>query len=113
MSQYHSCLACPSYCPNCQDPLNCLSCNNGYYLSNGTCKECTTQYCFNCDAGKSNICTVCMNGYYLSKSHCKSCPVNCDICDNGTSCMSCSDGYFLSSDGVCTSCLKNCDKCSD
>ena len=113
MAEYKECLPCPSYCPYCSDPLTCLSCNYGYYLSGGNCKQCSTKNCYGCDNGVANQCTVCNEGYHLTSSKsCVTCPENCNICSDTHTCTSCSSGFYLNAE-VCSACTMNCDKCTD
>ena len=114
MNQYNECLPCPSYCPYCTDPLNCILCESGYYLSSGTCKECSTKNGYSCDSGIPNECTVCNHGYHLtSGKSCVACPQNCDICSDTHICSTCSSGFHVNSDGICSPCTLNCAECTN
>lgn len=103
----------------------CISCEDGYELSNGECKE-KPKLCSNYSNGS---CKSCISGYYLKNGECLKESSLCSYYSNG-SCQSCISGYYLSNYGEClkaTSLLderpkfcekldssnKNCLKCYD
>ena len=63
---------------NCIDSTNCLSCVNGYFFYNYTCK------------------TTCPDQYYplSSNNTCDNCISPCKTCSNKTKCLSCTIGYW-------------------
>lgn len=72
------CSPCQSPCANCLSATKCLSCPNGLYFYNYTCKP------------------SCPSGYYPSQSNntCDNCISPCNTCTNKTSCLSCNIGYW-------------------
>jgi hypothetical protein len=101
-SQTNKCTAVSSQC-NTFDPNigTCLSCYQGYTLSNGDCYILVTQnsYDSNCKTTASNgACQECYQGYYYSQSQFK-CVVSNPLCMTSSStgsCLSCYSGYILS-----------------
>jgi proprotein convertase subtilisin/kexin type 5 len=57
-------------------------------------------------------------GYYLTVNNtCSPCISNCDNCNNGASCNTCSNSYYLDSNGLCVlgincSQISNCNNCT-
>ena len=43
-----------------------------------------------------------MNGYYLYDDHCLQCPSNCEVCLDGSTCVTCSVGILVSN--LCIEC---------
>ena len=72
-----------------------------------SCEPCSSN-CFSC-----NIygCDICKEGYYLN-TNCILCNQPCRTCSSATSCLSCIEGYFLSSD-KCYECKVNCKATSE
>ena len=108
--------------------VECLQCENGYYLSNGVCNLCYDQpksisggtcYSYYCP-GSSNhnnfrYCS-CSGNYVLTHQNtCIPCPTNfCEDCrydQNNAKCYRCSDNYALSPQNMCTHCPSNCKSC--
>ncbi|KAL4435263.1 hypothetical protein ABPG74_017355 [Tetrahymena malaccensis] len=110
---------CDSSCLTCsvpQNPNNCTSCRNGFYLNSvQQCQPCdsTTSFCQNC-VSLSSYCTSCVSNYQLIGSTCKPiCAQNCATCTQPllmAFCTACQDGYFLNS-GNCTPCQQPCKTC--
>ena len=141
-------------CLSCKDPINgqpgckgkcetinsnsysnnglniCQECEEGYYLSNGQCIECT-QGCASCkfDGEDNNLkCLKCINEkeYRLSNNfNCESCKSslnNCNEChfdeDSQPKCDECLEGYYLDASNNCLECSYQyitggrCYKCS-
>ena len=107
------CVGCPTNCKLCSSSASpsCIKCDNGYYLSNGTCVSVAT----GCPAGKypdlNDSCTTCQCQNCSGKSY------NCTGCSGLTSlylnqCLnSCPTGYYSLSK-VCTKCANNCAQCN-
>ena len=107
-----TCPVCDSTCKTCSGggSTSCLSCEitSGRYLSGTTCALCHPE-CKTCSGGNENQCLSCevSSGRYLLGESCPQCHSDCSTCSGGSSsdCLSCSDpGYFLKSDGSCSSC---------
>lgn len=114
---------------NCRSCIlgKCVYCNDGYYLTDGTCAPCQSEHCTRCQiAGR---CLACEAGYSISYidasdgitissygkcaangSTAEKCGDNCKSCLAGR-CLVCNDGYYVS-DGTCTSCkAAHCTQC--
>ncbi|ELP85512.1 hypothetical protein EIN_395890, partial [Entamoeba invadens IP1] len=86
----HDCFKCDDNCKTCgTNKTNCLSCENGKYLDEGTCKFCDV----NC---LDNMCDV--------VSGCTACPEIFEV--KNKVCM-CKSGFYLSGKGVCSRCFTN------
>ena len=118
------CSACGS------DGITCSACSSGFYLngsSTPSCAACTS----NCLSCNSSGCSACNNGFYMTAANTcvKSCPTDnsvianstsmtctpcslitslstsCVSCSTPTTCLSCTSGQVLYSDGsACTFC---------
>lgn len=106
-----SCVTCMS-----SQPSVCLVCQSGSTLVSGKCV-----LDISCNA--NNSCTSCGQGigYFLVPvssvgGYCSQCPniTNCLQCNpnNAFYCLLCANGYFLETNGTCTSCSSNCTYCS-
>lgn len=104
----NNCLACDSLsqCSQCfegyllsSDKI-CDSCLPGYYNSSGVCKKCLNQ-CIYCDSDIS--CDTCGVGFYSQIDRC--CPNNCLLCSTTSFCAKCNEGYSLSTEGLCDTCI--------
>ena len=94
------CSACLSHCKTCQNSVECLQCNDGYFLSGATCTKCENG-CKLCDNDMN--CKATHEGYVLDDDgDVISCPTNCKVCSSAGSCLKCSENKFLF-DGVCQS----------
>ena len=99
-----------SQCSMCEDgfdwnidrccPYNCLECD-----SYGKCSSCDTGFFLN-EEGK---CDSCKTGYYLDGGACYACISNCGVCEEGSVCLECVDGFYLV-DGYC--CAGKCNDCN-
>ncbi len=121
-----TCKDCPSECPTCLSPSNCLTCISTKYLSYGACvDECIltdevanyandeTRSCVvptRCPDGMFGLnstkkCTInCDTKQYKNSTlrQCENCPQYCSACSNLTHCTSCtSDAVFSSQDNFC------------
>lgn len=87
---------------NCDgDSSVCVTCQDGYYVSSGTCYNCQTS-CLTCTS--STVCTSCAATHYLlANGRCKQLPSNCIEVDSNGDCSKCSYGYQVSF-GVCFAC---------
>ena len=91
----------------------CLTCNNGYFISidetknKSICSKCSISFCNKCEIrnGK-NVCNECENNFILKNNECKTCIIgegeNCKTCGiNVGTCGSCNEGYILAKNGSC------------
>ncbi len=77
---------------------DCQICSGLYFLDQGQCVE-------NCPITKFGSNGACQSKFYLWKWISWSlidCPNNCDVCNSGTTCTTCSGSYFLNQ-GQCVS----------
>ena len=133
------CAPCMTSCRTCAEgkPSTCLSCGNGFYLLNVTCKPCAAN-CAECTAAG---CLTCSPGFFMTSEQtcalncilpCATCsptaPEKCESCIAGYTfdnvnkvcvevttcpggCIVCPMGYSLK-DGQCLACTKeNCQAC--
>lgn len=107
-----NCYSCGSSAVNNQ----CTLCRNGFYLNSvNTCSACpnSCDICsFNAVLGRP-VCSTCTNGYFLSSisNNCSACSADCAICNDQNTCVSCSDGYYLTQDNTCLKCNSGCARC--
>ncbi|KAL4503914.1 hypothetical protein ABPG72_022544 [Tetrahymena utriculariae] len=108
-------------CSNPDDANSCTSCFDGSFLNGSTCQSCQAP-CQNCQNSGSN-CLSCISGYQFKSSNtCEIiCASQCKTCSkplDDKSCISCADGYFLSStqclpcQAPCQNCVDSANKCS-
>ncbi|ELP89926.1 protein serine/threonine kinase, putative [Entamoeba invadens IP1] len=100
-------------CTNCAicSGTTCTKCNDGYYLSSGSCSSCSYR-CVTCFGSSYTQCYSCKNGYYLKDpNYCYSCSSPCNYCTTATSCVTCNQYYYLSGTS-CLSCYSSCSYCS-
>lgn len=113
------CLFCTNLignCLNCSlnllDSAVCITCNQGFYLSNYYCLSCPNT-CLTCS--NSSSCISCIDGLYLSGSNeCLPCPiVNCASCNpsNLSNCDVCYSGYYYYQN-QCAPCGYGCLNCT-
>ena len=98
-------------CKECSSFLqyDCILCENGYYLSNGSCQGCHST-CKTCSGGEVDDCLTCnddlqvLNGECVNqcRTECYSTCSSCDLCDF-VGCSSCPDGLFELF-GTCSEC---------
>ena len=92
----NQCSICDASCLTCGGSLNtnCLSCNPGIYLYQGSCFA-------SCPTGS----------YQFSSTTCANCPLSCSSCSSLSNCAACNSAYYLS--GVqCLSCNPSCLTCN-
>jgi hypothetical protein len=114
----NSCIPCSNPCQTCQNSTalsTCLTCYPGSYLNNNTCTSGCSVNCITCNSPTQ--CRSCDSGYSLftlpnTNIICVQCTSNCRTCAAGIpgSCLSCGDGFYLSS-GKCMACTLNCLSC--
>lgn len=85
-------------------------CSQGFRLSVSTCIACSA----NCLQCSNTACTTCATGYGLVSGSCYACTnptyggtpgcLACSVVTSVIKCSQCSDGFFLSGVGTCTSC---------
>lgn len=121
------CMPCVPPCFSCSSSSSCLSCIGGYILNGTICQQdCSDGYYVSTQQVNYN--NQVQNQNFGSFSQCLPCNVECATCsDSASSCITCSDGYVLSSgscvtscplstvnvDNICTSCLPLCYQCSN
>lgn len=98
---------CSDHCETCTNSSLCLTCENGYALSNGVCVSGCSNGCSICEA---SACSQCLQNYFLSSNNCLNCISNCLVCTTSTDCSSCENGYFWTGQ-ACTLCTQNCLTC--
>jgi len=88
--------------------IGCITCDPGFYLDNGTCKEQKIEGCW--ISSTATTCLLCKKGYKLvtavSDSYKQGSCIpgtisNCHYASGATSCGVCSQGYYLNSSGAC------------
>lgn len=104
------CDDCINHCSECLDSVNCETCEDGFYLFEGTCKS------------------VCPSGYLKVEENCEKCLEPCKTCDEELDyCTACIQNYSLfenecfedcpdgttSESQVCVECELPCLKCSE
>ena len=88
--RYNSNDICTKHCTDCNIGFVCSSCEDHYYLSWNSCKECDS-VCKTCKDSPDE-CKSCYEGYYLSNKKCLKCNSNCKTCSNSVNnCLSCYD----------------------
>ena len=89
------------------DRTTCASCNKGYYVSNGRCREITVDKCAMVDSEDSTKCIVCNNGKLPADGKCQDgddCNLsNCKHCRTAEVCAVCDDKYAVNENGKCIS----------
>ena len=92
------CKECLSECSKCNNPNNCLACNEEHFMTiNGECKlKNETQGCVG-EISSSSGCSSCDTSYYLKERECYQCPNECSTCTKDE-CTTCEDDYVLLSD---------------
>ncbi|EDR26651.1 protein serine/threonine kinase, putative [Entamoeba dispar SAW760] len=90
---------------------NIISCTSNYYLNSRECVACSKKF-KDCNTCTEKTCTSCSSPNAINKDG--SCEVdpNCKVYENNQ-CSVCKDGYFKTSEGICSSCGTNCIKCTD
>ncbi|KAL4469881.1 hypothetical protein ABPG72_011102 [Tetrahymena utriculariae] len=129
------CRQCQSICQTCSSQQNCTSCIPGYYLYQNQCIQCDVS-CKSCTGPGPNNCSVCsQQGYYISiqqnnlclpqcdlsqaqyidssnssQLFCRKCLASCQKCNDGQSCFTCLQGYYLANN-ICNKCDSSCASC--
>ena len=123
----------PPNCIECRykngtNDVECIKCEDNFYLSNGVCNGCFYQsnsiaggicnnyYCPGGNHNKKDYCTCNSNYVLTAQNTCIPCPNNFCPCyyDQSTNlakCRSCPRGYALSTQGTCISCASHCYSC--
>ncbi|ELP92828.1 hypothetical protein EIN_324880, partial [Entamoeba invadens IP1] len=92
----------------------CISCKNGYYLSNAECFPCS-ENCTKCFESEIK-CLECTSGFYMSENYvCLPSTKLLSTCEKistiTSGCYQCKDGYYrVGMD--CFNCLSNCTTCN-
>ena len=101
---------------NDQESSNCITCEPGYYLSNGMCSPYSVQNCALRDSGMDR-CELCYDGFFLnSLGFCELYTIaNCAVrTANTNQCNQCKPGYYLAKPSACeVHTVKNCNVYSD
>ena len=94
----NTCQACDASCQGCSTAgsSNCVSCNDGSYLSGGQCLVCNTS-CSSC-LGGANVCMSCPNNLNLYQNECM---------------VDCPSGYYIDNNNTCSQCNYECAECSN
>ena len=88
-----SCKACPTGCKTCVSTTYCTSCLTANFVLDSTTKLCT------CTKGPINTaktdCIACANGTFFNTTSkvCVNCVAGCTTCSNTTSCSLCANNY--------------------
>ncbi|ELP90256.1 hypothetical protein EIN_339370 [Entamoeba invadens IP1] len=112
-----SCRTFDSHCATCSPDFSrkCVTCDSGYYPSNGICVACSTM----CQQKKCNIsngmCTLCIDNYVVTSpfsTNCIMCSAwnkDCVTCATNFTqkCVKCKNGKFASN-GKCQDCDSTC-----
>lgn len=90
-------MTCERGCLTCNSTV-CLDCESGYYLSAGSCVQCSSAIngCSKCSS--DTVCNECQSLFYLSTSTCLTCNsimVGCSFCTNSSVCLACDGGYYI------------------
>ncbi|ELP83789.1 hypothetical protein EIN_029440, partial [Entamoeba invadens IP1] len=98
----HKCEACNSTCESCLDLTMCLSCVDGFFLSDHICKsnDALNDTCAR-KVPNGNGCLVCKVGYYKKGADCVLCDVKCGECMTENSCIKCNATNYKTSNGDC------------
>ncbi|CAG9329821.1 unnamed protein product [Blepharisma stoltei] len=118
---YSTCNLCALLDPNCitcaDNELFCTSCKPGFLAA--YYGECVESSLLNCEIAQgSTSCTLCLSGYYINDQQtCSSCEDNsagCVACSESSTCLKCSQGYWLDSLS-CSPCssIPNCQACDN
>ena len=98
---------------NCKtwDGLNCIDCQEGFYLYDGKCNNpCGITNCEKCNMKK---CFKCISGYTLHEDNGKQECIDCNLSINDEKCGRCSSRkYFNMTTLKCENCRANCARCS-
>ncbi|KAL4480718.1 hypothetical protein ABPG72_014493, partial [Tetrahymena utriculariae] len=109
-----SCQQCPQFCDVCTSQTVCFQCSQNYYLTvEGICAspcpqtfivDSTLKKCV-CDTNRAlqNLRCVCNIGYIEINGVCQQCPSSCDVCTSQTVCTQCSQNFYLTVLGTCSS----------
>jgi proprotein convertase subtilisin/kexin type 5 len=58
---------------------------------------------------------LCKDGTYYNSDKCSTCMNNCKNCFDENTCLSCPDGFYITTDNKCLECsvIPGCLKCTD
>ncbi|KAL4456738.1 hypothetical protein ABPG73_014764 [Tetrahymena malaccensis] len=130
------CRQCQDFCQSCQNQSSCLTCIVGYFLNGNQCFKCDIS-CLSCTSSGQSNCTICQQqNFYISISQnnqcvptcdvtqaqyvdtsnssqkfCRKCIDQCQICNDGVSCITCKVGFYLSNN-QCKQCDNSCFSCN-
>ena len=71
----------------CNPDKSCKTCSDGTFLTSGYCDACDNTTCATCNTNDST-CDL-------------ACGTTCTTCDVDSKCLTCEDGKYVDSDGVC------------
>ena len=110
LSSSNSCEKCIDLCKKCSSSTNCLLCTDNYFFYLDKCYQCNV----NCKTSTDNCkCNSCDEGYYLLNYQCLKCDTNCKTCSgSANNCLTCDNGFYLSSSNSCEKCVESCETCS-
>ena len=106
-----NCTTCFNGCPTCltSDLSFCTSCPSGQFGASGVCTPCLST-CQTC--ADASTCLTCPSGSQLVNSQCYSIPSGCVSLASATTCSSCFVGYTLSTDQATCSLDTTCNATS-
>ncbi|EDR28439.1 protein serine/threonine kinase, putative [Entamoeba dispar SAW760] len=114
----NKCIECStqiSHCAECDSGSECKVCENDYYLKDKMCYLCSEiTECILCSPDKDG-CLLCSNNALPENGKCSKCSqILCDVCEDYNICTSCSNGNYLSNEGICTNCnlMSGCSVCN-
>ncbi|KAL7720187.1 Serine/threonine kinase [Entamoeba marina] len=113
-AERYECIPCASNCRRCNENLECILCENNFYINNGNCSN-VNDFVEMYYHGKI---MKCVDGMYVTSSGCDDCGKDCVSCISETSCTICnntqeSDGNCSILDGVEIATHLNSISCSD
>ena len=107
-----SCAKCCSPCRKCSNAETCITCVDNFFILQNFCYQCNK----NCKTTNDNCkCETCNDvGYYLKNYQCLQCDSYSKTCkDSSSFCLSCNNGYYLTSSNLCEKCPDTCNECTD
>ena len=104
------CAPCSKGCRICTSEKECHSCQNRFFLSEGSCNQCG----LTCSQCTKDGCERCDFGFYLKGKACYECAAECSVCrEDGVTCLQCNRGFMMdTTQKKCFGCIENCIRCS-
>lgn len=111
-----SCASCSDKkCLECSSSIDsCTSCTQGFALSSALACVACSENCITCTVAGAGGCDTCIDDFVTQNNLCSQCPAGCSVCDTSQplTCLKCSKGKFMATDGTCNQCSLNCKKCT-